>query len=118
MDEVPPLEQVQAAHRSGSDTAVDVLIVLIGLPVWMILVSFAFALDSGGSAEQLGFAAGKALISRFPVVFVAAAALTFFTVRWSRYRRKQNRHEAEVREAQEQFYLDAKRRRGREDERN
>jgi len=109
----PPPQQ-----RTTTSYAVDVAIVVIFLPVWLLLVSLALALESGGggSGYQLGRAMGDALISRFPIVFVAAVVLTFLTVRWSRYQRRKSRHEAEVREAQEQFYLNerAKRERGNE----
>lgn len=43
-DEVPPIEQAQTPpQRSTSDTTLDVLIVLIGVPVWMIVVALVYA---------------------------------------------------------------------------
>ena len=120
-DEVPPIDQAQPPSQRGAGvSAVDVLIVLISVPVWMLAGSFLYALDStsGGSASQLGTAAADALFSHSPVLFAAALVLSFFTVRWSRYRRRQISHEAEVRNAQEQFYLDEARRRERGDGRN
>jgi hypothetical protein len=120
-DEVPPIDQAQTpSQRGAGDRVIDVLIVLIGVPVWMLVVAFVYAFDTtgGGSASQMGTATAEALISHFPVVFAAAVVLTFLTVRWSRYRRRQSRHEAEVREAKEQFYLDEARKREPEDGRN
>jgi hypothetical protein len=119
-DEVPPIDQAQTpSQRSAGDRVVDVLIVLIGVPVWMLVVAFVYAFDTtGGGSSSMGFATGQALISHFPGVFAAAVVLAFLTVRWSRYRRRRSRHDAEVREAQEQFYLDESRRREREDGRN
>ena len=120
-DEVPPIDQAQTpSQRGAGDTIVDVLIVLIGVPVWMLVVAFVYAFDrtGGGSGSQMGTATAEALISNFLVVFAVAVVLTFLTVRWSRYRRRRSRHEVEVREAQEQFYLDEARKREREDGRN
>ena len=111
-----PRTPVGGANRGSGFTVTDVLIVVIFFPVWMLLVATAMAVGNASSGYELGYMAADGVFDHFFLYAAIAALLTFFTVRWSRWQRRKRRHEAEVREAQEQFFLDAARSRWREDE--
>jgi hypothetical protein len=98
------------------DLLIDALIVVIGFPGWLLLIATAIASSKASSAYEAGYMAGGDMIEYFVPYGAGAALLTFLTLRWSRYKRKKQLHEAEVHEAQEQFFLDTARKREREND--
>ena len=104
----PPVSDPEPgmSPAKGEIEVADYLVVVLGWPTWMILISFAGAYASGSvTAYGVGAAAGAGLVQNFLLYAPIAAVLTYFTVRWSRASRRRARHEEQVRKARDEFYL-------------